>query len=147
MYNEGDDLCAHGCGYEGANAYPAFADTSTMYGVQKNIQHLCSRTRSKTWGADAWKKVRCSLGTIAQMADSQIRSWSSWFQTVARRSTRGLYLFWRRKESTKMVSRKTSSTASQSLVMSVLALYVEEAWTDSVHCVDLRIHNADCSHT
>ncbi|KAM0750978.1 hypothetical protein T439DRAFT_300931 [Meredithblackwellia eburnea MCA 4105] len=29
----------------------------TMYGVIKNIQHLCSRTRSKKWGAEAWKKV------------------------------------------------------------------------------------------
>lgn len=29
----------------------------TMGGVIKNIAHLCSRTRSKTWGPDAWKKV------------------------------------------------------------------------------------------
>ncbi|KAI5479453.1 chitin synthase, glycosyltransferase family 2 protein [Pseudohyphozyma bogoriensis] len=29
----------------------------TMHGVMKNVQHLCSRTRSKTWGADGWKKV------------------------------------------------------------------------------------------
>ncbi|ORY77216.1 glycosyltransferase family 2 protein [Leucosporidium creatinivorum] len=29
----------------------------TMHGVMKNIQHLCERTRSKTWGADGWKKV------------------------------------------------------------------------------------------
>lgn len=40
MYNEGEDLYAR-----------------TMYGVQKNIQHLCTRTRSKMWGKDAWKKV------------------------------------------------------------------------------------------
>ena len=33
------------------------ADTRTMYGVQKNIQHLCTRNRSKMWGPDAWKKV------------------------------------------------------------------------------------------
>uniref|UniRef100_V5F0Z4 Chitin synthase n=1 Tax=Kalmanozyma brasiliensis (strain GHG001) TaxID=1365824 RepID=V5F0Z4_KALBG len=29
----------------------------TMGGVIKNIAHLCSRTRSKTWGPEAWKKV------------------------------------------------------------------------------------------
>ncbi|GAA6063174.1 hypothetical protein JCM10212_005019 [Sporobolomyces blumeae] len=28
----------------------------TMHGVMKNIQHLCERNRSKTWGADGWKK-------------------------------------------------------------------------------------------
>ncbi|KDN53317.1 glycosyltransferase family 2 protein [Tilletiaria anomala UBC 951] len=31
--------------------------TRTMSGVIKNIAHLCSRTRSKTWGQDAWKKI------------------------------------------------------------------------------------------
>lgn len=29
----------------------------TMGGVFKNIAYLCSRTRSQTWGEDAWKKV------------------------------------------------------------------------------------------
>ncbi|KAF8244481.1 chitin synthase A [Wilcoxina mikolae CBS 423.85] len=29
----------------------------TMGGVFKNIAYLCSRTKSKTWGEDAWKKV------------------------------------------------------------------------------------------
>ena len=29
----------------------------TMAGVFKNVAYLCSRTRSKTWGKDAWKKV------------------------------------------------------------------------------------------
>ncbi|KAI8378736.1 chitin synthase 1 [Choanephora cucurbitarum] len=29
----------------------------TMNGVMKNISHLCSRDRSKTWGANGWKKV------------------------------------------------------------------------------------------
>lgn len=28
-----------------------------MNGVMKNISHLCSRERSKTWGAQGWKKV------------------------------------------------------------------------------------------
>ncbi|KAK9900585.1 glycosyltransferase family 2 protein [Cystobasidium minutum MCA 4210] len=40
MYNEDDNLY-----------------TRTMYGVQKNIQHLCSRNKSRMWGKDAWKKV------------------------------------------------------------------------------------------
>lgn len=37
----------------------------TMHGVMKNIQHLCERNRSKTWGPDGWKKgascARCVL--------------------------------------------------------------------------------------
>ena len=37
--------------------FEAVKVTRTMYGVQKNIQHLCTRNRSKMWGKDAWKKV------------------------------------------------------------------------------------------
>ena len=40
MYNEDDFLFAR-----------------TMIGVFKNIEHMCSRTNSKTWGKDAWKKI------------------------------------------------------------------------------------------
>ncbi|KAI8876578.1 glycosyltransferase family 2 protein [Backusella circina FSU 941] len=29
----------------------------TMHGVMKNIAHLCTRDRSRTWGADGWEKV------------------------------------------------------------------------------------------
>ncbi|QRV79426.1 chitin synthase [Ceratobasidium sp. AG-Ba] len=29
----------------------------TLYGVMKNISHLCSRRASMTWGPDSWKKV------------------------------------------------------------------------------------------
>ncbi|THU99972.1 chitin synthase [Dendrothele bispora CBS 962.96] len=29
----------------------------TLYGVMKNIQHLCTRKNSQTWGPDSWKKV------------------------------------------------------------------------------------------
>ncbi|CAO3637942.1 unnamed protein product [Cunninghamella blakesleeana] len=29
----------------------------TMHGVMKNIAHLCTRTRSRTWGEDGWQKV------------------------------------------------------------------------------------------
>ncbi|KAJ8483166.1 hypothetical protein ONZ51_g4901 [Trametes cubensis] len=31
--------------------------TRTMNAVLKNVAHLCSRTKSKTWGPDGWKKV------------------------------------------------------------------------------------------
>ncbi|KAG0259953.1 Chitin synthase, class 1, partial [Mortierella polycephala] len=31
--------------------------TRTMHGVMKNIRHLTARDRSRTWGAEAWKKV------------------------------------------------------------------------------------------
>lgn len=40
MYNEDDFLFAR-----------------TMSGVFKNIEHMVSRTSSKTWGKDAWKKI------------------------------------------------------------------------------------------
>ncbi|KAL7423299.1 Chitin synthase, class 8 [Cryptotrichosporon argae] len=29
----------------------------TMRGIMQNVAHLCTRSRSKTWGADGWKKV------------------------------------------------------------------------------------------
>ncbi|EJD42686.1 glycosyltransferase family 2 protein [Auricularia subglabra TFB-10046 SS5] len=31
--------------------------TRTLYGVMKNIAHLCTRKASQTWGPDSWKKV------------------------------------------------------------------------------------------
>ena len=34
-----------------------FLFTRTMMGVFKNIEYMCSRTNSKTWGKDAWKKI------------------------------------------------------------------------------------------
>ena len=40
MYNETSDLLLR-----------------TLNSVIKNIAHLCTRSRSKTWGQDAWKKV------------------------------------------------------------------------------------------
>lgn len=40
MYNEDEDLFC-----------------KTMNAVIKNVAHLCSRTNSKMWGADGWKKV------------------------------------------------------------------------------------------
>lgn len=40
MYNEDDFLFAR-----------------TLIGVIKNIEYMCNRTTSKTWGKDAWKKI------------------------------------------------------------------------------------------
>ncbi|KDQ16092.1 glycosyltransferase family 2 protein [Botryobasidium botryosum FD-172 SS1] len=40
MYNEDEELFAR-----------------TMHGVMKNVAHLCTRERSKTWGKEGWKKV------------------------------------------------------------------------------------------
>ena len=40
MYNEDDFLFAR-----------------TMIGIFKNIEFMCSRNSSKTWGKDAWKKI------------------------------------------------------------------------------------------
>jgi chitin synthase len=28
-----------------------------MYGVMRNIAHLCTRKNSQTWGPNAWEKV------------------------------------------------------------------------------------------
>ncbi|OZJ05044.1 hypothetical protein BZG36_02133 [Bifiguratus adelaidae] len=30
--------------------------TRTLHGLMKNIAHLCTRNKSKTWGSDGWKK-------------------------------------------------------------------------------------------
>ena len=40
MYNE-DEICF----------------TRTMHGVMRNISHLCSRSNSRNWGRDSWKKI------------------------------------------------------------------------------------------
>ncbi|KAJ3153886.1 Chitin synthase, class 2 [Geranomyces variabilis] len=40
MYNEDDELFC-----------------KSMNAIMKNIAHLCTRSRSKTWGSDGWKKV------------------------------------------------------------------------------------------
>ncbi|KAL2045250.1 hypothetical protein N7G274_002333 [Stereocaulon virgatum] len=34
-----------------------FLFARTMIGVFKNIEHMCSRSSSKTWGKEAWKKI------------------------------------------------------------------------------------------
>ncbi|KAJ5143012.1 Chitin synthase [Penicillium bovifimosum] len=31
--------------------------TRTMHGIMRNISHFCSRTKSRTWGRDGWKKI------------------------------------------------------------------------------------------
>ena len=31
--------------------------TRTMHGVMRNIAHFCSRSKSRTWGKDGWKKI------------------------------------------------------------------------------------------
>ncbi|MBW0462815.1 hypothetical protein O181_002530 [Austropuccinia psidii MF-1] len=31
--------------------------TRTLHGIMKNIAHLCTRNKSRTWGRDGWKKV------------------------------------------------------------------------------------------
>ena len=31
--------------------------TRTMHGIMQNISHLCSRTKSRTWGKEGWKKI------------------------------------------------------------------------------------------
>jgi chitin synthase len=31
--------------------------TRTMHGIMRNITHFCSRTKSRTWGKDGWKKI------------------------------------------------------------------------------------------
>ncbi len=31
--------------------------TRTMHGVMRNISHVCSRSKSRTWGKDGWQKI------------------------------------------------------------------------------------------
>ncbi|OCF42866.1 chitin synthase [Kwoniella heveanensis CBS 569] len=40
----------------------------TMRGVMQNIAHLCTRSKSKTWGKDGWKKV-----VICIVADGRLK--------------------------------------------------------------------------
>lgn len=51
MYNEDDQLFL-----------------KTMNSVIKNIAHLCSRTKSKTWGPDGWQKA-----TVCVVADGRTK--------------------------------------------------------------------------
>lgn len=39
-----------------------------MHGVMKNIAHLCSRDRSRTWGPEGWKKV-----TVCIVSDGRLK--------------------------------------------------------------------------
>ncbi|KAJ1535719.1 Chitin synthase, class 2, partial [Nowakowskiella sp. JEL0078] len=34
-----------------------FLFTKTMHALSKNIAHLCTRSKSKTWGGEGWKKI------------------------------------------------------------------------------------------
>jgi len=55
MYNEDEELF-----------------TRTMQGVIRNVAHLCTRERSKTWGKDGWKKVVvCIVSDGRQKIDSR----------------------------------------------------------------------------
>ncbi|RSH90411.1 Chitin synthase, class 1 [Saitozyma podzolica] len=40
----------------------------TMHGVMQNVAHLCTRSRSKTWGAEGWKKV-----VVCVVADGRLK--------------------------------------------------------------------------
>lgn len=56
MYNEDSDLLLR-----------------TLNSVIKNIAHLCTRNRSKTWGPDAWKKVVvCIVADGRKVVDARV---------------------------------------------------------------------------
>ena len=38
-------------------SFPGTLSNNTRPSVLKNVAHLCSRTRSKTWGPEGWQKV------------------------------------------------------------------------------------------
>ena len=44
----------------------------TLYGIMKNIAHLCGRKNSKVWGADGWQKVNVPLEGGVHFAQSQV---------------------------------------------------------------------------
>lgn len=56
MYNETDDLLLR-----------------TLNSVIKNIAHLTTRSRSKTWGQESWKKVVvCIVADGRKVVDSRV---------------------------------------------------------------------------
>jgi chitin synthase len=66
MYNEDEELFCR-----------------TMHGVMKNIAHLCTRDRSKTWGKDGWKKV-----VVCIVSDGRMKINSRTLSVIA---TMGMY--------------------------------------------------------
>ena len=45
----------------------------TLNAVIKNIAHLCTRNRSKTWGAQAWQKVVvCIVSDGRKVVDARV---------------------------------------------------------------------------
>jgi chitin synthase len=51
---------------------------NTMHGVMKNIAHLCTRERSKTWGKEGWKKV-----VVCIVSDGRTKINSRTLSTIA----------------------------------------------------------------
>lgn len=44
-----------------------------MLALMKNITHLTTRTRSKTWGGDAWKKVVICIVSDGRKKVNQVK--------------------------------------------------------------------------
>lgn len=49
-----------------------------MHGVMKNVAHLCTRERSKTWGKEGWKKV-----VVCIVSDGRAKINSRTLSTIA----------------------------------------------------------------
>ena len=117
-----------------------------MYGVQKNIQHLCSRTRSKTWGADAWKKVRKAVlyGLASRLtrsnpgrgSDSVRRTKEDQLADIVRLSSTRYLSRWHCEE----CCQWQASDMSCALIRLVLQTKL------NLQLTDLRVHNANSSH-
>ena len=50
----------------------------TLYGVMRNISHLCTRKNSQTWGPNAWEKVRINCYTFPTI-ELIMYFYRSWF--------------------------------------------------------------------
>ncbi|KAH9849261.1 chitin synthase 2 [Lenzites betulinus] len=62
--------------------------TRTMNAVLKNVAHLCSRTKSKMWGPDGWKKV---VVCVVSDGRSKINKRTLQVLTLLRRAQMGCY--------------------------------------------------------
>lgn len=51
----------------------------TLYGVMRNISHLCTRKNSQTWGPNAWEKVRINCYAFTASGTHWLYFHRSWF--------------------------------------------------------------------
>jgi hypothetical protein len=92
----------------------------TLHGIMKNIAHLCTRTKSRTWGAEGWKKVVvCIVADGRKAINPRILDWQVGFlprerfvENKKQTLTGLLFTAWRRWEFIKKEWLRMSSIIS-----------------------------------